>query len=72
MLPAISTILHMIRKHNSIVVNCFSLYGYFKAGGELPTRVAGYVPLASQNSYPIIVRPHPSHFGQKVIFAILT
>ena len=71
MLSAISTILHMIRKPKSIVVNCFSLYGYFKPGGgggagEGRTCAAGYVPLASQNSYPIIVRPHPSHtLGKK-------
>ena len=37
---------------------------------------AGYVPLASQSPYPIIVyflvsyRPHPSHFLENVIFAI--
>ena len=39
---------------------------------------AGYVLLASQNPYPIIVysvdkyRPHPSHFWENVIFAIPT
>ena len=39
---------------------------------------AGYVPLASQSPYPIIVyflanyRPHLSHFLENVIFAIPT
>ena len=40
-------------------------------GGMLPGLIfAGYVPLASQNPYPIIVyyvakyRPHLSHFGK--------
>ena len=39
---------------------------------------AGYVPLASQNHYPIIVYsvanyiPHLSHLRKKVIFAIPT
>ena len=47
-------------------------------GGLLRFIFAGYVPLASQNPYPIIVyfvakyRLHLSHFGKKVIFAILS
>ena len=42
-------------------------------GGVLGSRFAGYVPLASQNPYPIIVysvancRPHLSHFWAIVI-----
>ena len=45
-------------------------------GGVLGSIFAGYVPLASQNPYPIIVysvanyRPHLSHFWANVIFAI--
>ena len=44
--------------------------------GVLGPIFAGYVPLASQNPYPIIVysvasyRPHLSHFWANVIFAI--
>ena len=47
-------------------------------GGVLGSNFAGYVPLASQNPYPIIVysvtnyRPHLSHFWANVIFAIPT
>ena len=47
-------------------------------GGLLGSIFAGYVPLASQNPYPIIVysvanyRPHLSHFWANVIFAIPT
>ena len=47
-------------------------------GGLLGSIFAGYVPLASQNPYPIIVysvanyRPHVSHFWANVIFAIPT
>ena len=47
-------------------------------GGVLWLMFAGYVPLASQSPYPIIVyllanyRPHPSHFLKNVIFAIPT
>ena len=47
-------------------------------GGLLRFIFAGYVPLASQNPYPIIVyfvanyRLHLSHFRKKVIFAILS
>ena len=43
-------------------------------GGELGLIFAGFVPLASQNPYPIIVnsvakyRPHPSHFWEKCNF----
>ena len=42
-------------------------------GGVLGSSFAGYVPLASQNPYPIIVysvanyRPHLSHFWANVI-----
>ena len=42
-------------------------------GGVLVSGFAGYVPLASQNPYPIIVyfvanyRPHLSHFWANVI-----
>ena len=45
-------------------------------GGVLGFMFAGYVPLASQSAYPIIVyflanyRPHLSHFLENVIFAI--
>ena len=45
-------------------------------GGLLRFIFAGYVPLASQNPYPMTVyslanyRPHLSHFAKKVIFAI--
>ena len=45
-------------------------------GGLLGLIFAGYVPLASQNRYPIIVysvakyRPYLSHFWENVIFAI--
>ena len=47
-------------------------------GGVLGFSFAGYVPLASQGPYPIIVylvaryRPYLSHFWKNVIFAILT
>ena len=47
-------------------------------GGVLGLMSAGYVPLASQNPYPIIVYffanyvPHLSHFLENVIFAIPT
>ena len=49
-------------------------------GGEgvLGLIFAGYLPLASQSPYPIIVysvakyRPHLSHFGENVIFGIST
>ena len=47
-------------------------------GGALGLMFARYVPLASQNPYPIIVyflanyRPHLSHFLENVIFAIPT
>ena len=47
-------------------------------GGLLGLMFAGYVPLASQSRYPIIVyflanyRPHLSHFLENVIFAIPT
>ena len=47
-------------------------------GGLLRFIFAGYVPLASQNPYPIIAyfvanyRLHLSHFRKKVIFAILS
>ena len=47
-------------------------------GGGLELMFAGYVPLASQSPYPIIVyflanyRPHLSHFLENVIFAIPT
>ena len=50
----------------------------FPGGGLLGSIYAGYVPLASQNPYPIIVysvanyRPHLSHFWANVIFAIPT
>ena len=46
-------------------------------GGVLGFSFAGYVPLASQSPYPIIVylvaryRPYLSHFWKNVIFAIL-
>ena len=46
--------------------------------GVLGLMFAGYVPLASQSSYPIIVyslanyRPHLSHFLENVIFSIPT
>ena len=46
--------------------------------GVLGLMFAGYVPLASQSSYPIIVyslanyRPHLSHFLENVIFWIPT
>ena len=45
-------------------------------GGVLGLMFAGYVPLASQSPYPIIVyflanyRPHISHFLRNVIFAV--
>ena len=45
-----------------------------KPGGVLGSIFAGYVPLATQNPYPIIVysvanyRPHLSHFWANVIF----
>ena len=48
------------------------------AGCVLGLMFAGYVPLASQSPYPIIVyflasyRPHLSHFLENVIFAIAT
>ena len=44
-----------------------------KGGGVLGSSFAGYVPLASQNPYPIIVysvanyRPHLSHFWANAI-----
>ena len=47
-------------------------------GGVLGLMFAGYVPLASQSPYPILVyflanyRPHLSHFLENVIFAIPT
>ena len=45
-------------------------------GGVLGLMFGGYVPLASQSPYPIIVysvanyRPHLSHFLENIIFAI--
>ena len=46
-------------------------------GGEFPGLIfAGYLPLASQNPYPIIVysvakhRPHLRHFWETVIFTV--
>ena len=45
----------------------------FLGGGVFGSSFAGYVPLASQNPYPIIVyyvasyRPHLSHFSANVI-----
>ena len=56
----------------STAIACFEPEG----GGVLGLMFAGYVPLASQSPYPIIVyflasyRPHPSHFLENVIFAI--
>ena len=47
-------------------------------GGVLGLMFTGYVPMASQSPYPIIVyflanyRPHLSHFLENVIFAIPT
>ena len=47
-------------------------------GGVLGLMFAGYVPLASESPYPILVyclanyRPHFSNFLEKVIFAIPT
>ena len=47
-------------------------------GGVRGLIFAGYVPLASQSSYPIIVysvasyRPHHHHFWENVIFVIPT
>ena len=47
-------------------------------GAVLGLIFAGYVPLASQSSYPIIVysvakyRPHLIHFWANVIFTIPT
>ena len=47
-------------------------------GGVLGLIFAGYVPLASQNPYPIIVysvakyRSHLSHFWEDIIFTIPT
>ena len=47
-------------------------------GGVLGLIFAGYVPLASQNPYPIIVysvakyRSHFSHLWEDIIFAIPT
>ena len=47
-------------------------------GVVLGLMFAGYVPLASQSPYPIIVYflayyiPHPSHFLENVIFPIPT
>ena len=52
--------------------------GWGGGGGSLESIFAGYVLLASQNSYPIIVcsvangRPHLSHFWANVNFAIPT
>ena len=49
-----------------------------EGGGGLELMFAGYVPLASQSPYLIIVhflanyRPHLSHFLENVIFAIPT
>ena len=49
-----------------------------RGGGVLGSIFAGYVPLASQNPYPIIVYslanywPHLSHFWANVVFAIPT
>ena len=46
--------------------------------GVLGLMFAGYVPLASQSPYPILVyslanyRPHLSHFLENIIFAIPT
>ena len=66
---------------NIIPVSLFRLPCLWQAlnpGGLLGSIFAGYVPLASQNPYPIIVysvanyRPHLSHFWANVIFAIPT
>ena len=46
---------------------------FIRGGGVLGSSFAGYVPLASQNPYPILVysvasyRPHLSHFWANVI-----
>ena len=50
-----------------------SSHATYTPGGVLGSGFAGYVPLASQNPYPIIVysvagyRPHFSHFWANVI-----
>ena len=55
-----------------------SLFTWGGGGGVLGLMFVGYVPLASQSPYPIIVyfvanyRPHLSHFLVYVIFAIPT
>jgi len=62
---------------------CFSFFvGFYLqervGGAALGLLFAGYVPLASQSPYPIMVyflanyRPHLSHFLENVIFAIPT
>ena len=65
-------------------IHCINLYLLDNAiareggGGGTWVKVAGYVPLASQSPYPIIVyflvnyRPHFSHFLENVILAIPT
>ena len=55
-----------------------SLFFQGEWGGVLGFMFAGYVPLASQSPYPIIVyflatyRAHFSHFLENVIFTIPT
>ena len=55
-----------------------SLFFQGEWGGVLGFMFAGYVPLASQSPYPIIVyflatyRTHFSHFLENVIFTIPT
>ena len=56
------------------------IWAFIPPGGErlLGLIFAGYVPLASQNPYPIIAysvaryRPHLGHFSENVIFTIPT
>ena len=57
---------------------CVQVFFSTRGRGLLGLMFAGYVLLASQSRYPIIVyflanyRPHLSHFLENVIFAIPT
>ena len=65
-------------KQEIVIALCFSCKYLIHqgGGGVLGSIFAGYVPLATQNPYPIIVysvanyRPHLSHFWANVIFPI--
>ena len=68
----------MISSLTSAIIIAYNEEGITTLGVTCVTFCWGHVPLASQNPYHNIVysvakyRPHLSHFGENVIFAILT